>query len=39
MTVYTAPAPSTAPPGLLRRTFRSLHTYNFRLFFFSQVSR
>ena len=25
------------PPSLLRRTFRSLHIYNYRLFFFSQV--
>ena len=33
MTV-TSPAPGS---GLLRRTFRSLHTYNFRLFFISQV--
>ena len=33
MTV-TAPAPD---PGLLRRTFRSLHTFNFRLFFFGQI--
>ena len=37
---YTRPmtVTSSAPgPGLLRRTFRSLHTYNFRLFFISQV--
>ena len=33
MTV-TTPAPDR---GLFRRTFRSLHTYNFRLFFISQV--
>ncbi len=33
MTV-TAPAPD---PGLLRRTFRSLRIFNFRLFFFGQV--
>lgn len=33
MTVI-APAPD---PGLLRRTFRSLRIYNYRLFFFSQI--
>jgi MFS family permease len=30
----TSPAPE---PGLLQRTFRSLHIYNYRLFFFGQV--
>ena len=26
-----------SPPGLLRRTFRSLRNHNYRLFFFSQM--
>ena len=30
----TSPAPA---PGLFARTFRSLHNYNYRLYFFSQV--
>ena len=33
MTVTSSPP----APGLLRRTFRSLRVYNYRLFFFSQV--
>ena len=32
-----AGAPGPAPRGLFSRTFRALHVYNYRLFFFSQV--
>ena len=30
-------SPPVTVPGLFRRTFRSLHNYNYRLYFFSQV--
>ena len=33
----TAAAAAAPRPGLLRRTFRSLHLFNYRLFFFGQV--